>query len=392
MNKEILKEIEKISGQRTAPLTILMAVRSRIEKKANAPNPIGRSFKNGNKSVLIVGKSGCGKTSLMKKIYNGLNLDRKNSAGKRVGHWISSVGASTGVGIYEILQTFNENVIFADELSLDTPKHLHIIKQIANGEIVKPRSGDIESIPFKGLLVSATNAVKVPKGVGAVEHLLAVLDRFFIVKMDKPPVDFNDIMEEALNNGDEEKKVDFGKIKDVLTKNITNGAELNEKEKEWASEIGNNKALEILDTSRPIYRMCHGIIDILLFVKRFFDVDDLTEDKEAKELAEEMIKDGIIANPVEVLWLDPIEEVIYKTAQSSTEVSLKDIMDETEKQGIHVSRQYLHRVINKMIEGHILRRSSRGKYSCRRKAPNVVKNNEGVGSAEPINNELLDSL
>jgi arginine repressor len=71
--------------------------------------------------------------------------------------------------------------------------------------------------------------------------------------------------------------------------------------------------------------------------------------------------------------MEPLEEVIFKTISSKKQVSTQEILRAVDNAGISVSRQYVMRVINKMIVNYVIRRTSWGKYSTKRD-PEVVQN------------------
>ncbi len=179
--KRLIEELKNVhNGQPTAVAAILMAIRTRMEKKSGVKNALGKVF-NGNRGVMFVGRAGVGKTRLMKKIWNGLALWSIASDGRALGVWLPSTGGGSGVGIYQLLEEFNDSIIFADELSLDTSMHVHVLKQVAHGELCRPRHQHIGVTPFTGLLVGATNAIKLPGGT-KMEHLVATLDRFMVIQ------------------------------------------------------------------------------------------------------------------------------------------------------------------------------------------------------------------
>ena len=133
----LINQLKMISPkQYTLTAAVFMAIRARLEFKAGLANRIGRVFPNGSRHVLLVGKAGTGKTRLLRKIYDKLGLGGTNNYGRQVGKWVASAGASTGVGIYETLEVYNDSIIFVDEMSMDSRQHLHILKQIGNGEIM----------------------------------------------------------------------------------------------------------------------------------------------------------------------------------------------------------------------------------------------------------------
>ncbi|MHA2340773.1 MAG: hypothetical protein ACXADW_02800 [Candidatus Hodarchaeales archaeon] len=252
--KKLIEEIEKVNGvQPTTVAAMLLAIRARMEFKTTIDNKIGKAFPNGNRGVLFIGKAGVGKTRFMTKLFDGFGLNSVNKEGHVIGKWLPSTGGSTGVGMYEVLETYNDSIIFADELSLDTEKHVHVIKQIANGMLCRPKSGSIESIPFDGLLIGAANSVRLPGNNRDLEHLLATLDRFMVVKVQTAGRSPSETMRMVLS-GKKEPEADWDTLAKALARK---GAEnLSPGELDTLRKIWDAKALEILDPTRAQFRNC----------------------------------------------------------------------------------------------------------------------------------------
>jgi len=371
---QILHELKKIHHQITVPAAILMALKAKIEYKRNIENRIGKVFEDGNKGVLIIGKAGTSKTRSMKKIFEGLGLDTINKHGKQIGKWFDSAGASTAIGIYETLEIYNDSIVFLDEFSMDTPAHLHILKQVANGKIMRQKHGSIEEYPFSGLLVCATNAINLP-GCNNLEHLLAVLDRFYVVRAKSPQIAPNDYLDIVLSDTSSDN-VDWNIIKNALVKD--NRSALNEKEQALLRRMWEKKTREILDPLRAQYRNCWTAHDIMLFVKRFLDIEDITKSKEAIILISNMINDIVLFNPVGILWLRPLEETIYTTISSKETVTLQEIISSCETSGLSISVRHIHNVLNKLINNRIIFRSKHGCYSIKRTLNKSQQNQSNV--------------
>lgn len=380
--KNLIKQLKLIHEQTSLPASMLLAIRARMEAKSGMKNRIGKTFPNGNRGVLFVGKAGAGKTKMMSKFFNGLGLGGCNQDGQVIGKWVTSTGASTGIGIYEVLEVYNDSIIFADELSLDTDKHVHVLKQIANGELIRPRHGNIESTPFSGLLIGATNSVKLPNNNRDLEHLLATLDRFMVVKTKVTAKSPEETMSAVLED-EQEAEPDWVEIAKALGRDTS--TDLNNAEKDLLRNIWNEKAREILDPTRAQWRNSHAVLDIFLFCKRFFGCKDLTKDIDAVEFIREMISDCVMFNPVGILWLNPTEQVIYDCIKSKDVVSTSEIISSVTNVGISISRMTISRIINKMQESHLIIRRSHGKYST--KQPSVPYTN-----TESDNNDLGDLL
>lgn len=363
MSKKLIAEICHVHPQQpTAVAAILLAIRARMEHKAKLQNRIGKTFPNGNRGVMFVGKAGVGKTRFMKKVFHGLGLEGVSAEGKVIGKWLPSTGGSTGKGMYEVLEVYNDAIIFADELSLDTDQHVHTMKQIANGELVRPRHGNIESVPFYGLLVGATNAIRLPGGTRDLEHLLATLDRFMVVKAKTAHRTPSETLEMVLTD-DQGTEPNWKAIaKALMSKNVRN---LNTNEVTKLREVWKTKSREILDPTRAQFRNAHAVVDIFLFCKRFFGVKDLTQDKEAMAFTCKMVDDCILFNPVGLLWLSPLEQVIYDVVSSKETVPTSEIINRIAGTGIYCSRMTVMRTINRMMDNHLIVRTSHGKYSTK---------------------------
>lgn len=381
----LLNELLKIHSQNTAPAAILLAIRARMEHKANISNRIGKMFPNGNRGVLFIGKAGTGKSSFMKRMFDGLNLGITNSEGNPIGKWIPSTGGSTGVGIYEVLEIYNDSIIFADELSLDTEKHVHVIKQIANGELVRPRHGNVEPIPFSGVLVGATNAIKLPKNNRELEHVLATLDRFIVVKTKTIARNPEEVMDTVLTDKESEQ-IDWNLIAEALVS--SNNDDLNQNEKTLIKEVWNEKSREILDTTRAQWRNSQTVIDIFLFCKRFFSIKDLTKNDEILKFAQDMIDDCVLFNPVNILWLTPLEQTIYDFVRSKEVATTSQIISSVANAGLSVTRMTISRTMNRMQENHLIMRRSHGKYSCKQPGESYNLNDDSPKSAVNLANKL----
>ncbi len=382
--EELIQELEKIHPQRTIPFIILMALRSRIEFKKNIKNRICTNFKNGSKSVLLVGKTGSYKTSSMRSIFDGLNLDQLNSSGKVVGKWYSSSGPSTAIGIFEILSIYNDSIIFLDELNLDLPAHFHILKQVCNGQISRPKHDAIEPIDFTGTVISATNSIRIPK-VNNLEHLLATLERFFVVKVKPFNLSPGDYLNNILNNQKENTNINWNLIKHrLVTEDVY---DLNDYEKSLLRAIWNKKSEQFLDLARPQDRNCQTAKDIFIFTKRFFGLNDIRSSKKAVELAVEAINDVIIFNAINIMSLSPLEETIYNKINDGNECTLQEIIDCCDNQGMSVSIRYVHQVLNKLIQSRVIWRTKHGHYSTRR-----IKINSAVHKLNLQEDLLLASL
>lgn len=356
----LIEQLKNLHHQATVPAAILMAIRAKIEAKREVKERINKGFE-GNRGVLVVGKAGTGKSRVMKKIYNGLGLDTINSAGKQVGKYLDSAGASTAIGIYETLEIYNDSILFIDEMSLDTPKHLHILKQVAHNKIARQKHNALDEFDFTGMLVCSTNAIRLPRS-NNLRHLFAVLDRFYTIQAkppDKKPEDYADL----ILGEEEEKDVDWKIIRQAL---MREGAELpNRKEKAIFKHVWRKKTGEILDPTRAHYRSCQTAYDIFLFVKRFFNTD-LSKDKMALKFAIRMINDTVSFNFIGLLDLTPLEEVIYNKIASKAEVTLQGIVGECESVGMSVSVRHIHNVLNKLIYNRIIFRSRHGYYSIKK--------------------------
>ena len=381
-SKQIINELKKINPQCTVPAAILMAIRGKMELKAGIRNRIGRAFQDGNRHLLLVGKAGGGKTRSLKGIFDGLGLESYNTEGRQIGRWIPSAGMSTGKGIYDVLLAYNDAIIGIDEISIDTDKHRHVLKQIGSGEISRMVHGDIQAYPFTGLVLSGTNGVKVPKSRDQLEHLLAVLDRFMIVSVDPKEKDPSIIIDDIINQQDEDSTFNIDCDWDLIGQSLTrkNYSTLNLQEKTLLKSVWTKKSAEILDASRPQYRNSWAALDIFLFVKRFFGVENICDDPYAKGMAIDMIDDCILFNPVNILWLDPLQDIIYSMAKNNGSVTHKDIADACDKIGHCITRQTIHNTLNRMIENFVICRISRGKYSIKRNITqaNNIKANKTV--------------
>lgn len=393
----LIQELKNVhSIQPTAVAAILLSIRTRMEKKRNdemvrrGENPLegalGAAFR-GSRGVLFVGRAGVGKTRLLRKIWSGLSLGAICRDGRPLGVYLPSTGGGSGVGIYQILEEYNESIVVADELSLDTEMHVHVLKQVAHGELCRPRHKQINVIPFNGLMIGATNAVKLPNNT-KLEHLVATLDRFTVIQSKSPAIDPEDVFDTVFN-GHSEPVVDWDLISGAITRKAM--YRHTEAEYAWALEVWQEKCREILDPRRrnEQFRNASAFKDIIWFCKRFFGVKDLLADDAAKSFVEEMVNDCILFNPVGILNLKPIEQVIYDLCKDD-EAETGEILRAVTASGITVSRQTVMTTLSKMCENNLILRTAHGKYATK-VSPCDVEVSE-TDSVSPAIAELIEQL
>ena len=345
--------------------SILKSLRARFEHNQGFSNRIGASFKDGFKGVLAVGSAGGGKTTTLKAIFDGLELDELDGNGfKKMGKWIPS-GLSTGVGLFELFIENNEGIIVMDELDCSSTQHVHIMKQVASGQISRLKSQSIEPTPFSGILWGATNGVSLSKK--NMSHIVAMLERFTLVNI-KP----SNNQEENLfdNNTDIKESLsysDWGEIISRLTSDCD--YDLNTTEREWGKELFAEKKRESLDPSKALYRQAQDVIDIMLFTKRFFQCEDLLADEELKAVVEEMVQETVHCNPVKVLQLSTSERDVYSFIEKDGSASFDNLVLNARTKGYLISNKRLRTLLDKMVDVRILNKYSNDIYSIKNMAP-----------------------
>jgi len=369
MLSNLIGEINKICDQKSLPLAVMMAIKARMEHKAGLFNRIGRVFPDGNRHVLLLGRAGSGKTQLLKSIYEGLGLGSENKYGQKVARWISSAGASTGIGIYETLECYNNSIIFIDEFSLETKQHIHVLKQIGNGEIIKPKHRNIEPVQFNGLVLAATNGINIPNKPNQLEHICAVLDRFVVVKA-KNSSDKEDLIGQILEPSS--AKCNWQIIKESLCKE--NYSSLSPDEILLLKSKWEIKSEHIIDKESSQFRNAWLAHDIFLFVKRFFGVENLNTDKGAQTLINEMFDDLIVFNNINVMQMSSFEQIIYNTL-SKSEMTFKELANTCEKTGQMPNFGHLRKTLDKMVLNKIICYLGNNKYAVKLTSKDINKDN-----------------
>lgn len=371
---EIIEQVNLINpSQRTLAFVPLMSIRARFEFKNNIPNRIGRTFENGNRGVLLVGQGGVGKTMTLRRIFEGLNLNRRNREGKQLGAWIASSGASTPLGIYDDLKLYQDSIIFIDEFAMDSIKHLHILKQICSGKMTRRTALQEDSFPFSGLIIGSTNGIKMPNKIEEINHLLATLDRYWVVKVRAPELSPEEYIVKSMDQNDCDKEnfveIDWGVIKSHLYN--MDAQVLSDKEKSLTIALWQEKAREILDVTKAQWRNSRAAIDVVLFIKRFLQIKDITKDDEAIEIIKEIMGDAIIFNPAGVMFLPVKQEIVYRLiyniAGQGKQATFQDIINKLRECGmLGTSTRNAHRILEDLIERNVIVRSQHGYYSTRR--------------------------
>jgi len=367
----MLNKIKQI-GNFTFAFSILKAIRAKIEKNIGIENRIGQSFKDGFKGCLAVGTAGGGKTSTLKAIFKGLELDAKNDSGKTIGKWIPS-GISTGVGLFELFVNNNEGIIVMDELDCGSTQHIHIMKQVASGTISRLKSKSVEPTPFSGILLGATNGLPLSKK--NLPHLMAMLERFTLVNI-KP----QQHKEEDIFNTDQEKygcsltREDWIEIAERLSTRCAYN--LNKEERTFGRELFIEKKKESLDPNKALYRQASEVIDILLFTKRFFHCENIMNNEELKQVVKDMVADTVHCNPIRALQLSSIEVGVYQFLEDNGgAASFCDIVENAEANGYLLTDTKLRNLLNKLVQIRVINKY-RDVYST--KNINEIKNKSSI--------------
>ena len=360
----MLDKLKRI-GNFPFAFSMLKSIRSKFEYKKGFNNRIGASFKDGFKGVLAVGSAGGGKTTTLKTVYDGLELDKTDSNGfKKLGKWIPS-GLSTGVGLFELFVENNDGVIIMDELDCSSIQHVQIMKQVASGQISRLKSQNIEPTPFSGILWGATNGVNLSKK--NMSHVIAMLERFTLVNINPTKNQEETLFDDNIENKELLSENDWKEIINNLTSDCD--FKLNNDERKWGKELFIEKKKESLDPSKALYRQAQDIIDVMLFVKRFFQCEDLLVDDKLKAVTEEMIRETVHSNPVKILQLSASEKDVYSFIEKDGSASFDNLVLNARTKGYLISNKKLRTLLDKMVNVRILNKYSNNIYSIKNIAP-----------------------
>jgi hypothetical protein len=358
----ILELVNQI-GHFEFALSILKAIRAKVEYNYGFQDRVGRSFKTGFKGVLAVGEAGGGKTVTLKRIFNGLQLNPKkycDGAGKSLAVWVPS-GISTGVGLFQLLTEHHNAIIFIDELDANTKLHINVLKQIASGQICRMKHQEINPTDFQGLLLGATNGI--PFKSKDMSHLVAMLERFTVVYMESKQTEDYYIIEDFSNTNLPERGWHIIR-QALLSKNNTS---LTKEEHEIGKALFREKARENLEPSKALYRQASDVMDILLFLKRFCNVEDLRLHSDILEVAELLVKNTVHVNPAKLLAMDPIERAVYNfiSERKNNTANFGAVLEFCDNYGVMVDSRSIKAALNKMVRARILNRYACDTYATR---------------------------
>lgn len=373
--KSILVQIDQI-GNFAFSLSILKALRAKVEAVYGFTNRVGKSFKNGFKGVLGIGGAGCGKTETLSRIFKRLKLDKKHRDGSNIGVWIPS-GISTGVGLFEMLTQNNRAVIVIDELDANTALHINILKQVAHGTICRMKHREVNPTPFTGILLGATNGIPFTKRT--VDHMVAMLERFTVVHLrGAENVDYY----EATLTGYEDDMTD--EDWEIIRKALMNRCDysLTEEEVAFGRRLFSLKARQNLDETKALYRQANDVQDILLFLKRLCEVTDITEKPEIMAVAEQLVQNTVHVSPAKFLQMNCLERYIYTFIDDSDNhtVTFSDINEHCEKMGVSIDDRSIRAILRKMVIVRILNKFDCDIYSTRNRDYKTVE----VGSLADV--------
>lgn len=340
-------------------LSIMRALRAKIESNYGFKNRIGKSFKDGFRGVLAVGEAGAGKTKTLQNIFYGLELNLCNHDRAPIGVWLSS-GISTGVGLFELLIQHNDAVIVIDELDANTKLHINILKQIASGEICRMKHGETHPVPFSGILLGATNGI--PFNARNTSHLVAMLERFSVVYMESTHPETYYVTDECT---EELSKEDWRVIIRALSSRCN--YDLTDNEHEIGRQLFNDKLLESLDADKAMFRQAQDVQDILVFLKRLCCITDISCHDEIVEVARNLVRHTVHVNPAKLLSMNPIERSVYNYIDKSENGSVPFItlVDYCNNTGIMIDARTMRAMLNQMVKARILNKYAGDLYATK---------------------------
>ncbi|MCK5617423.1 hypothetical protein KAR91_86975 [Candidatus Pacearchaeota archaeon] len=379
-SNRLMTELTKIHPQWELPAAIFLSLRGRFERKRVAKdelmlkNRIGKVFADGDVGVVMLGDRGTRKTTIMKTIFHGLGLDGADVVqdNEPIAHFVKSAGMATSIGLFEMLADHPDTIIFLDEMDWDNPGHFGIFKQISNGEIMRQKHGQTEPTKFKSLVVAATNSISMPSKKNDRQHLLAVLDRFYVLVARPVQTNVHDIIDDVIEFDFNGQEVDWGYLRECLTRE--NFDPITEREKALVHAIWEEKERFILGGNRDQTRNVFKIIDTVLFFKRLLGVKDITEHEDIVAMVNQLVDAVIMFNPASVISLkDDLDELLYSAVADNDAgnggVRMARILEVCKEYGISVNESERRKIINRLdnlVMSSLLVRPSKGKYSVKK--------------------------
>ncbi len=375
--KKLLLELKKIHPQWELAAAIFLSLRGRLERKLvesgdlEFDNRIGKAFPDGDISIIMLGDRGTRKTTLMKSIFNGLGLNGTSDNDEPMSHFVKSANAATSVGLFELFEDHPDKVLFIDEIDLDSSGHFGIFKQISNGEIFRQKHGGIDPVPFKSLVISATNSISMPKKRSDRQHLLAVLDRFYVMLAKPVETNVHNIIDNVIDGNFANQKVNWKYLTECLTRSNFN--KIVENEKALVHAIWEEKEKYVLGSGRDQTRNIFKIVDTVLFFKRILGVEDVTQHKDIAAMIVKLIDAIILINPASIISLkDDLDELLYNAVSNNDDengVRMSQILDTCSEHGMSINESQRRKIINRLdnlVMSSILTRPSKGRYSTKK--------------------------
>ena len=338
----LLVEIDKI-GNRWVVLSILRCLRSKIEKSFNWPDRLDKHYPSGILHSLLIGDSGTGKTTIMKRIQDGFGLNEIHSATGLPSSLYFSMSKSTSRGYFELLANYKNAILFIDEINLDDRTTKDIFKSISAGQLLYKKHRSTEKIDFTGLVVGSTNGIKLDSNIN---HINALMDRFIIVNVQNQVTDNMNYFDRIL----EDEKINMPNW-DLLIDAISNdfNVTLDDYEIFKIRSLWEKVAAKNL-TGKSIYRQAAMFIDTFKFIKRFFgNLND-----ENFELGLEFANRTVHFTPLPILNLTPLQKILLNFIAGKERVGLFEILNECDKQGFVDFEKEITKELNKLVMSQLV--------------------------------------